>query len=647
MTSRKARFLSLLGTGSHKGRRVPIASVAMALGLCAPSIATVIGVSESNAQAASVIGHSAWPTWGHGTSLGVNPDLNQRVPGQTPHAIGQAGAEVSSNWAGLIDSGATYTAVASHWTVPTVQPSEASEVSSTWIGIDGATNTSLIQTGTQQDTSGGSTSYFAWYEILPSPEVEIGAVSPGDQMEASVEEVSPDTWTISIADLTSDQSTGGEVTYDGPGESAEWIEEQTSVSPGPQPPLADFGTVQFSDLGAGTPDPGDVVSTPTFMENSDGEIIAYPGGFVNDDMTVTYGQPPTSTSISANPNPTAYGSPVTYAASVTSAEGVPAGSVTFSAGSTVLCTATLSNGSGSCISSAAPSGTDNVTGTYPGDSVFAGSAGATTLVVNGPAPPHGYWLVGSDGGIFTFGSASFHGSTGSLVLQRPVVGIVPTKDDDGYWLDASDGGIFSFGDTRFYGSIPGLGLHPAGSGLPNSLNAPIVGMVPSNDDGGYFMVAADGGVFAFGDAHFAGSCPSIGGCAGAAVAVMPDASGNGYWLVTQTGHVYTFGDAAYYGAPGNTGSPVTSAVRTPNGSGYWILAANGTIHDYGNAGNYGDAAGAFGGFNPATAIFTTSDGGGYWISSANGTVDPYGDAPNSGGLSGTRLNGAIIAATGF
>ena len=109
---------------------------------------------------------------------------------------------------------------------------------------------------------------------------------------------------------------------------------------------------------------------------------------------------------------------------------------------------------------------------------------------------------------------------------------MPTKNDGGYWLDASDGGVFSFGDTQFYGSIPGLGLHPAGSGLPNSLNAPIVGMVPSTDDDGYFMVASDGGVFAFGDAHFAGSCPGIGGCSGSAVAVMPDASGNGYWLVT-------------------------------------------------------------------------------------------------------------------
>ena len=59
-------------------------------------------------------------------------------------------------------------------------------------------------------------------------------------------------------------------------------------------------------------------------------------------------------------------------------------------------------------------------------------------------------------------------------------------------------------------------------------------MVPTFTGTGYFMVASDGGVFAFGDARFEGSCPGIGGCAGPAVAVMPDHTGNGYWLVTAT-----------------------------------------------------------------------------------------------------------------
>ena len=121
--------------------------------------------------------------------------------------------------------------------------------------------------------------------------------------------------------------------------------------------------------------------------------------------------------------------------------------------------------------------------------------------------PEGYWLVGSDGGIFTFGNASFYGSTGNLHLNRPVVGITVNTNRTGYWLDASDGGVFSFGSTQFYGSIPGIGLSPAGSGLPHSLNAPIVGMVPSVDDGGYFMVASDGGVFAFGDGEVRGIMP--------------------------------------------------------------------------------------------------------------------------------------------
>ncbi len=90
-------------------------------------------------------------------------------------------------------------------------------------------------------------------------------------------------------------------------------------------------------------------------------------------------------------------------------------------------------------------------------------------------PSHGYWLVGSDGGIFSFGSAQFYGSMGGLALQRPVVGIVPAQGsmaDTGSTPQMAASSAF---DTPFYGSIPGLGLNPAGSGLPNSLNAPIVG----------------------------------------------------------------------------------------------------------------------------------------------------------------------------
>ena len=35
----------------------------------------------------------------------------------------------------------------------------------------------------------------------------------------------------------------------------------------------------------------------------------------------------------------------------------------------------------------------------------------------------GYWLVASDGGIFTYGSTLFYGSTGSIHLNKPIVGM--------------------------------------------------------------------------------------------------------------------------------------------------------------------------------------------------------------------------------
>jgi hypothetical protein len=228
-----------------------------------------------------------------------------------------------------------------------------------------------------------------------------------------------------------------------------------------------------------------------------------------------------------------------------------------------------------------------------------------------------------------------------------VVGIVPTKSRHGYWLDASDGGIFSFGDAGFFGSIPGLGLHPAGSGLPNSLNAPIVGMVPSTTGQGYFMVASDGGVFAFGDAKFAGSCPGIGGCSGAAVAVMPDHSGNGYWLVTSTGAGTAFGDAPFFGSPPPESVAVVDAVPTPDGQGYWLLYANGAVYTFGDAAADGGPLGYVNVYNPARAIFPTADGVGYWVASAKGDVFTSGNAPFLGSMSATPLNGQIIAGYGF
>jgi hypothetical protein len=587
----------------------------------------------------------------------------ERVGGLTPHngTSEEGPLNLTSNWSGAVEAGsaATFTEVEGDWVVPAVSNSVSDEASGTWIGIDGVETTSLIQTGTAENSGPdyGGTQYYAWVELLPgAPGVitdtstsQPAPVEPGDVMSALINEDSTGLWTIDLDNTTQNWSFSQQFSYDTPGLSAEWIEEAPTVN-NAVATLPDYGSTTFSDLAAGGTGLSSALLYPFYIAAQTGAILSYPTDFAADSFSVFYGSPsPQVTSISSDQGGTSGGTYVTIGGNfVTGVTSVDFGGVS------VPFTADLADGTVSASAPPHSAGTIDITVSTPGGTSQLSSADQFTYVAPPaqPQPPpvtpqHGYWLVGSDGGIFSFGPANFYGSTGSLVLQRPVVGIVPTKDDGGYWLDASDGGVFSYGDTQFYGSIPGLGLHPAGSKLPHSLNAPIVGMVPSSDDGGYFMVASDGGVFAFGDAHFAGSCPGRGGCSGAAVAVMPDASGNGYWLVTQTGHVYTFGDASYYGAPGNTGSAVTSAVRTPDGGGYWILTANGTVYNYGDAGNDGGAAGAFGGLNPATAIFTTSDGGGYWIASANGTVKQYGDAPNDGGMSGLHLNGSIIAATGF
>jgi len=60
--------------------------------------------------------------------------------------------------------------------------------------------------------------------------------------------------------------------------------------------------------------------------------------------------------------------------------------------------------------------------------------------------------VARDGGIFTFGSATFFGSAGNLALNAPIVSMAATPSGTGYLLAASDGGIFTYGNAKFYGS---------------------------------------------------------------------------------------------------------------------------------------------------------------------------------------------------
>ena len=79
-------------------------------------------------------------------------------------------------------------------------------------------------------------------------------------------------------------------------------------------------------------------------------------------------------------------------------------------------------------------------------------------------------MVGSDGGVFSFGDAHFHGSTGATRLNRPIVGLSPTPDNRGYWLVASDGGVFAF-DAPFRGSMGGHPLTSPSTGSSRTATA--------------------------------------------------------------------------------------------------------------------------------------------------------------------------------
>jgi hypothetical protein len=247
-----------------------------------------------------------------------------------------------------------------------------------------------------------------------------------------------------------------------------------------------------------------------------------------------------------------------------------------------------------------------------------------------PAPGGGYWLVASDGGIFTFGGAAFYGSTGAMRLNAAVIGMAPTASRQGYWLLASDGGVFTFGDARFKGSTGAM-----------RLNAPVVGMASTPSGNGYWLVASDGGIFSFGDARFFGSTGAM-RLNRPVVGMAPTPSGNGYWLVASDGGIFSFGDARFFGSTGaiHLNRPIIAMSTTPGGNGYWLVASDGGIFTFGDAGFYG-STGAMG-LGNVVGMAPSSTGRGYRIVSANGGVYCYGDAAFSGSAAATPLARPVV-----
>jgi hypothetical protein len=291
-----------------------------------------------------------------------------------------------------------------------------------------------------------------------------------------------------------------------------------------------------------------------------------------------------------------------------------------------------------------------VTSVLPAKGIIAGGgkvtvlgtnfAGATTVSfgVAGDAP----FTVNSNTSITaTVPPGPATGGTVDVIVQgpsgvgRPVAADRYTYVRPGYWSVASDGGIFAFGAAGFHGSTGAL-----------RLNRPVVGMASTADDQGYWLVASDGGIFSFGDARFYGSTggihlnqPIVG------MAATPD--GGGYWLVASDGGIFSFGDAAFRGSTGalRLNQPIVGMAATPDGGGYWLVASDGGIFSFGDAAFRG-STGALRLNRPVVGMAASADGRGYWLVASDGGIFSFGDARFYGSTGAIHLNRPMVGMAG-
>jgi len=215
-------------------------------------------------------------------------------------------------------------------------------------------------------------------------------------------------------------------------------------------------------------------------------------------------------------------------------------------------------------------------------------------------------------------------NSGLWVLEKPA-----PFGGRGTWMAAADGTVYALGDAPAKGSAP-----------PS--RHPVVGLTPTSTGEGYWVVSADGGVFAFGDAPFKGStggkllsAPIVG------MAATP--TNEGYWLVAADGGVFAFGDALFYGSTGGVSlkQPVVGIAASPSGGGYWLVASDGGIFGFGDT----DFLGSTGDLRlnqPVVGMAALPQGTGYLMVARDGGVFTFGDAMFHGSLGDIRLNQPVV-----
>ena len=187
----------------------------------------------------------------HATLVPGSPLQRSRLFGQPGSDALLATSVQSANWAGYDATGPafTFSSVTASWVEPAIAASSGDTYAAFWVGLDGANSSTVEQTGTVAESSNGSVSYYAWYEMYPASMRSVDlTVSPGDQMTASVTSDGAGDFVLTITDeTTGDSFTRDRFSAAAQCTSAEVIAEApTDTSTGDLLPLAAFGTVDFN-----------------------------------------------------------------------------------------------------------------------------------------------------------------------------------------------------------------------------------------------------------------------------------------------------------------------------------------------------------------------------------------------------------------
>lgn len=196
-------------------------------------------------------------------SLGLSAGTAAAAPATVRHGVRLHNTHLrngtSTNWSGYAvasplsaPAAGAVSDVSGNWVVPKVTcQNRSSSYSSNWVGIDGYSDNTVEQTGTEHDCHRGRAQYYAWYEFYPQSEYLISSVPvhPGDTMKGEVKYVGNNTYTTTVTDQTTGGSYSVTRRMSAQRESAEWITEAPSSWYGVLP-LANFGTTGFTDASA-------------------------------------------------------------------------------------------------------------------------------------------------------------------------------------------------------------------------------------------------------------------------------------------------------------------------------------------------------------------------------------------------------------